>query len=593
MGNMVELIHETVVRHRERNALGWKQDGAYQHMTYGEFWDQVQSIAHALQELGIGLDGKVGLLSDNRPAWTISDVGILACGAVCVPIYPTLTSAQIGFILGNADVEAIIVENAELADKVLAVATETLHTIILIEPDARIQNQPGVRLFSDMVARGRSLLAEKGPITTWKALPDTTLATIVHTSGTTGNPKGVMLTHGNLVSNATAMLEYVPVQPTDCSLSYLPLSHIFERTVGQFALLISGATINYAESLAKIQQNLVEVRPTMLTSVPRLFEKIYDGVYKNVRESSRLKQQIFQWAVANGTKNRHQPTWRTRMLAPLFDRLVFAQIREKMGGNIRLLVSGGGALSPVIGEFLSIAGLNVCEGYGMTETSPVVSNSPITDLRIGTVGKPLVNLQVKIAEDGELLVKGPSVMVGYYKAPEATAEAFDEEGYLKTGDIAELVDGYLRIVERKKNILVLATGKNVAPFPIESALSRSPYLSQAVLFGDKRKYVTAILVPDFEVLNQWAQEQGLDLPIPQLIEHPRVRELIDGEVQNALTDFAGFEKPKKFLLLDHEFTLESGEMTATLKVRTHVLFQKYREQIEAMYEQEGVGQGIA
>lgn len=593
MGNMLELIYESVTRHSGRDALCWKQDGVYQRMAYGEFWEQIQSFAHALQELGIGQDSKVGLLSDNRPAWTIGDVGILACGAVCVPIYPTLTSAQIGFILGNADVEAIIVENAALADKVLAAATDALHTIILIEPDARIQNQPGVRLFSDLLDRGRALLAEIGPITTWKALSDTTLATIVHTSGTTGNPKGVMLTHGNLVANATAMLEYVPVQPTDRSLSYLPLSHIFERTCGQFALLISGASLTYAESLAKIQQNMVEVRPTVLTSVPRLFEKIYDGVHKNVRESSRFKQQIFKWAVANGRKNMRQPNWRTRLLAPLFDKLVFAQIREKTGGNIRLLISGGGALAPVIGEFLSIAGLPVCEGYGMTETSPVVSSSPVTDLRIGTVGKPLPNVQVKIAEDGELLVKGPSVMTGYYKAPEATAEAFDEEGYLKTGDIAELVDGYLRILERKKNILVLATGKNVAPFPIESALSFSPYISQAVLLGDKRKYVTAILVPDFQVLNQWAQEQGLNLPIQELIEHPRVRELFDGEIQSALTDFAGYEKPKKYLLLDQEFSLESGVMTATLKVRTHVLFPKYQEQIEAMYAQEGVGQGIA
>ena len=593
MGNMIALIHEAVSRHSAREALGWKQDGAYRSMTYGEFWEQIQAFAYALQEIGIQLDSKVGLLSENRPAWTLGDVGILACGAVCVPIYPTLTPAQIGFILGNADVEAIIVENAALADKVLEVKTPALHTIILVEPDPRMQDQPGVRLFADMIARGRELLAKKGPLTSWKALAESHLATIVHTSGTTGNPKGVMLTHGNLMSNATAVLEYVPLHPTDGTLSYLPLSHIFERTCGQFAVLITGAKITYAESLAKIQQNLVEVRPTMITSVPRLFEKIYDGINKQVRESSPLKQKIFKWAVANGQKHMHRPTAWTRMLAPLFDKLVFSTIREKMGGNIRLLVSGGGALAPVIGEFLSIAGLPVCEGYGMTETSPVVSTSPIHDLRIGTVGKPLVNVQVKIAPDGELLVKGPSVMVGYYKQPEATAETFDEEGYLKTGDIAEMVDGYIRIIERKKNILVLATGKNVAPFPVESALSRSPYISQAVLLGDKRKFVSAILVPDFEVLNQWAQEQGLSLPIKELIEHPRVRELFDGEVQNALTEFAGYEKPKKFLLLDHEFTLESGEMTATLKVRTHVLFQKYQEQIEAMYAEEGVGQGIA
>jgi long-chain acyl-CoA synthetase len=266
--------------------------------------------------------------------------------------------------------------------------------------------------------------------------------------------------------------------------------------------------------------------------------------------------------------------------------LVFAKIREKTGGNLRLLVSGGAALHPVVGEFFAIAGLPICEGYGMTETSPVISTNPVTALRIGTVGKSLANLQVKIATDGEVLVKGPSVMVGYYKDPEATEAAFTLDGWLHTGDIGELVDGYLRIVERKKNILVLATGKNVAPFPIESALAQSPYISQAILFGDRRKYVTALLIPDFDKLSKWAQTQSLDFPPRELVVRPEVQALDKREIDTRLTAFAAFEKPKKFVLLPEELTLEKGELTATLKVRMHVLQHRYQEEIASMYEEE-------
>lgn len=585
MRNVPALLQEAVSQYGDRNALMWKHAGEYHTMTYEEFWQLVQSFAYGLQELGVRPGSKVAILSNNSPAWAVGDYGILACGAVTVPIYQTLTAPQIGFILQNADVEIVLVENSELATKVRSVATDDLRSIIKMT--AKTKDDPLELLsYHQVLDCGYTRLEEEGPLTTWQSISESDLATIVHTSGTTGNPKGVMLTHENLLANISGMLDYVPMQPTDLTLSYLPLSHIFERTCGQFAVLASGATICYAESIATIADNLLEVRPTTMTSVPRLFEKIYDGVQKTIRESSPIKRWLFQRAVKNGQQHLRKKTWLSRLLHPIFDKLVFAKIREKTGGNLRLLVSGGAALHPVVGEFFAIAGLPICEGYGMTETSPVISTNPMTALRIGTVGKPLSNLQVKIASDGEVLVKGPSVMVGYYKDPEATEAAFTLDGWLHTGDIGELVDGYLRIVERKKNILVLATGKNVAPFPIESALSQSPYISQAILFGDRRKYVSALLIPDFEELHTWAQTRGLDFPLQELVVHPEVHALYQGEIDTRLAAFATFEKPKKFVLLPEELTLEKGELTATLKVRMHVLEHRYQAEIASMYEEE-------
>jgi len=589
MPSMLTLIHSSVIARPNKAALVWKESSegsAYQHMTYSELWTSVQQFAYALQAAGVREGSKVAILSTNCPAWTISDLGIMACGAVTVPIYPTVTPQQVHYILQNADVEVVLVENELQAHKVQEAATEQLHTIVCFHPNEQSVGA-GVLTFDEMLARGAALMAEQGPLRTWENVQGDDLATIVHTSGTTGNPKGVMLTHRNLVDNAQYTLQYVPIHAEDVTLSYLPLSHIFERTCGQFGMLMSGATITFAESLAKIQQNLLEVKPTVMTSVPRLFEKIYDGVMKNVSESPKLRQSLFHFALKIGREHLARPTAKTKLLHPLLDRLVFHKVRERMGGNIRLLISGGAALSPTVGEFLKVIGLNVCEGYGMTESSPVIACNPANDLRVGTVGPPLKNLEIKIAPDGELCVRGSSVMAGYYKDEEATRQTIDEEGFLKTGDIAELVDGHIRIVERKKNILVLATGKNIAPFPIESSLALSPYISQAVLIGDKRKFVTALLVPDFDTLKQWAASHGVAYSsMEELVAHPKVHHLYQGEIHHQLSGFASFEQPKKFKILAQDLSMDSGQLTATLKVRTHILFTHYKDEIEAMYAEE-------
>ncbi|MGZ4164797.1 MAG: AMP-dependent synthetase/ligase, partial [Tumebacillaceae bacterium] len=391
MRNVLTLLQEAVARFPAHQALMWKNAGQYHTMTYEELWQLVQSFAYGLQELGVRVGSKVAILSGNSPAWAVGDFGILACGAVTVPVYQTLTTAQIAFILQNADVEVILVENSELAEKVRAVATEDIRYIIKMSAKTDA-DPPELLSYHQVLDSGYTRLEEQGPLTTWETIGENDLATIVHTSGTTGNPKGVMLTHHNLVTNIEGTLAYVPMLPTDLTLSYLPLSHIFERTCGQFAVLACGATICYAESIATIADNLLEVHPTTMTSVPRLFEKIYDGVQKNIRDSSAFTRWLFKTAVQNGRKRMRKKSWVANLLHPLFDKLVFSKIRAKTGGNLRLLVSGGAPLNPVVAEFFTIAGLPVCEGYGMTETAPVIATNPTADLRVGTVGKPLANL---------------------------------------------------------------------------------------------------------------------------------------------------------------------------------------------------------
>ncbi|TCP55444.1 long-chain acyl-CoA synthetase [Tumebacillus sp. BK434] len=584
MRNLPAMLHETVSSYHNRDALLWKEDGIWHRMTYSVFWQRIQSLAYGLQKLGIQAQSKVAILSNNRPDWTIADYAILTLGAISVPIYPTLTEAQIGYILDNGDVEIVFAETPELAEKVRSAATDKLRYIILFQPGP-LANNTSVLAYRDVLETGYQLLEAQGQLDTWQEVEEQDIATICYTSGTTGNPKGVMLTHGNLITNIVETGKYIPITTGDTKLSHLPLSHIFERTCGQFTATLSGATIAYAEDISTVAANIVEVKPTLLMSVPRFYEKVYAGVMKTVQDSSGFKRWLFRTAIRSGVKHSQKPTLGTRLFRPLFDKLVYSKVRAKMGGNLRLLVSGGAALSPYIAEFFHAIGLSVSEGYGLTETSPVISTNPLDAIRIGTVGRPIPGLEIKTEEDGEILVKGPSIMTGYYKDPQATAEAFDEAGWFRTGDIGALQDGYLRIVERKKNILVLTTGKNVAPFPIESALSRSPYISQAILFGDRRKYVTALIVPDFPALSEWADRQSLPPGRHKMLQQQAVTELYSREIERTLQDFAPFEIPKKFSLLARDLTLEDGELTPSMKVRTHVLQNNYRAEIDSMYEE--------
>lgn len=556
--NLLELFYESVSKYPEKECLRYKQENKYTSLTYGEVWHKINEFAIGLKACGVKEGDKVGILSTNCPQWTMSDFAIMLLGAVVVPIYPTLPASQVEFILKNGEVTCLLVENKLQLEKMKPIWPESLTRVIQFFGEVSVFDGR-VLTFEDVCAIGSQQELTLGPLD-MHAIPPNRLATIVHTSGTSGTPKGVMLSHENLVSNIKASLSYLPVEPSDLALSYLPLSHIFERTVGQFAVLSSGATIAYAESIEKIQQNLKEVRPTVLCTVPRLLEKVFAKINERTEHLPRILH-----------------TFR------LVDPLVGRKLRSGFGGRIRFIVSGGAGLAAEIAEFFTKANLPVYEGYGMTEASPVICANPFGQARAGTVGRPIPGVQVKLAEDGELLARGPSIMLGYYNNPEETAKTVTEDGWLHTGDLANIEDGYVRIVDRKKNILVLATGKNVAPWPIENSISLSPHLAQAVLIGDKRTFVTCLLVPDFEALRPIAMEKQLGEDQKAWVEHPEIRQLIRQEVAQAIESFADFEKPKRAILLEHDLTMEDGDLTPTLKVRNKIILQKYGDRIEAMY----------
>jgi long-chain acyl-CoA synthetase len=586
--NLVDMVFQTIDRLPGKLAYSWREQGQYVGLTYAQFGQRVEQFALGLKSLGIGFDDKVALLSTNRIEWPIADIGIMSLGAVTCPIYPTSTPSQVEFILKNADVKIVVCEDLEQVGKVLQVWPETLQYAVVMEgnhPDARVLS------FAEVERRGRAN-PDPGYRTFIRSIGRDDLATIVHTSGTTGNPKGVMLTHGNILSNVEAVHYTSEVFPSDHLLSFLPLSHIFERMAGQFVPLSVGATITFADSVDTVAEQLLEVKPTVLISVPRIYEKIYAKVQQQISSGSKLKQKIFRWAVEVG-KERYQYMlenpgkplpWKLEKRYRRADKLVFSKIKEKTGGRIRALVSGGASLAPEIAEFFVAMDLPVLEGYGMTETAPVITANPQHRSKIGTVGRPVPGVQVKLAEDGEILCKGPNVMKGYYKLPEETAKTI-VDGWLHTGDIGQFdEEGYLRIVDRKKNILVLATGKNVAPLPIESAIILSPYIAQAVVIGDSRKYVAALVVPDYEQLEPWAKSNGVkDTGRDTLIRDPKVMQLLYHEVQKQVEHFAPFEQPKKIAILPNELTEANGELTPSLKVKVKVVLEKYKDVIEQMY----------
>jgi long-chain acyl-CoA synthetase len=448
--------------------------------------------------------------------------------------------------------------------------------------------------FDEVVTRGREA---RSRYPDWKAqalraAPED-LATLIYTSGTTGDPKGVMLTHGNITSNVIGGLTVLGLRETDECLSFLPLSHIFERMAGHYCMMRGGVIINYALSVETVSNDMIDRSPTVVLSVPRLYEKIYARVLENALAGSSVKKQIFFWA------KKTAEAWADLALAKqpipgalalkkkVADRLVFSKLKARTGGKLRFFVSGGAPLSADIAKFFYAAGLPIMEGYGLTETSPVITVNTLDNIRIGTVGRPIPRVTVRIAPDGEILTKGPNVMKGYYRKPEATAEVLDADGTFHTGDIGEIdPDGFLRITDRKKELIINAYGKNIAPAPIENALKSSRFIGQAVVIGDRRKFLSALLVPDFEALKPWAERQGIGAAgNKDLIQNAQVRALIAQEVANVNSGLASFEKIVAWELLPEEWTLETGELTPTQKVKRRVINQKYGDILERLYQE--------
>ena len=591
---LTAIFFDAVELHALPNAYQYKKDGKYVPLSHADVLRRARCLSLGLGALGVQRGDRIGIMSENRPEWAIADWACLGGGMTDVPIYPTLPADQIVHPLNDSGAVVLFVSSAQQAEKAASVRAQfkTVRTIVCFaEPKVA-----GADLtMAELEAKGAAL-DSPSKAAEWKAgalavRPDD-LATLIYTSGTTGLPKGVMLTHDNIASNVRASQQKVPLVAGEVALSFLPLSHIFER-MGDYLFFSCGVSIAYAESIDTVPFNLSEVRPHFAMSVPRLFEKMYARVIENAVSGGALKARIFHWA--RGVADR----WADEKLAGrepggflawqygVAQKLVFSKLKERTGGRLRYFVSGGAPLAPSINKFFYAAGLTILEGYGLTETSPVIAVNSPDAFRIGSVGKAVAGVEIRIAEDGEILTKGPHVMRGYYNRADATAEAIDADGWFHTGDIGVLEDGFLRITDRKKDIIVTAGGKNIAPQPIENRIKMSKYVSQAVMIGDKRKYPIVLVVPNWDNLEKWAALKNIIwTERRQLLEMPTIRAKMDKEVRSTIEGLASFESPKKIGLLEHDFSIERGELTPKLSVKRKVIDASYKALIDGLYDGE-------
>ncbi len=578
----------------QRPMLMHKVDKKYRNISYTDYRRNVERFALGLASLGIVKGDRVAIISENRPEWVIADMAIVCLGAINVPIYPTLTPKQIEFIFNDAGVKLAIVSNSLQLAKVTKLTSDvrTLQGSIIMNATGD-GDDPTALSFPDVYRMGEEF-EKTHPTYFPEAIklpkPDD-LLTIIYTSGTTGNPKGVMLTHHNLVSNIKSASSVIPFNHEDVLLSFLPLCHSFERMAGYYTAMACGATVAYAESVETVRDNLLEVRPTIVTTVPRLFERIHSRMMKQVDSSPPLRQKIFHWAVKVGKE--YAKARRSGSIPPLLKlqralaaKLVYSKLQQRTGERIRFFVSGGAALPKELGEFFEAVGIMIIEGYGLTETSPVLSVNRLDDYKFGTVGKPIPGVEIKIAEDGEILAKGPNIMKGYYNNPEATAEAIDADGWFHTGDIGQFDEqGHLMITDRKKHLFVSSGGKNIAPQPIENLFLTSKYIDQFVLIGDGRMFLTALIVPEYENLKEYAKSIGISFSKESdLVQAAEIRQLYEKEIQSIQKELPTFERVRRFELLPEALTVEKGEITPTMKVRRKVVEQKYADLIERMYQ---------
>jgi long-chain acyl-CoA synthetase len=565
--------------------------------TYQETWRWVTEVAMGLKHLGIRDGDSVAIMSRTRPAWLTADIGAMSLGAVTCPIYPSSEAGQAAFVINNVKAKLIFVENLQQYNKIEKVRADcpTLEHVIVIDDHGRLP--PMAVSFDDIFDLSE---AEPGELREWeehwRTFRRDKVATIVHTSGTTGDPKGVVLTHGNILLNFEAGIQAVDFNERDLFLSFLPLSHMTERAAGQVVPLGRGCTIAYAEpTISRLAANMVETEPTVMVAVPRLYETLYARVLSTVEAGPALNRRIFHWATKLGRQHyqnhldgRRDSFW-LGMQMKVADRLVFSKIRARTGGRVRYFVSGGAPLSREIGEFFYAMGMLILEGYGLTETAPLLTINRPGDFKFGTVGKPVAETQIKIdPATGEILARGPQVMKGYLNEPEETAKVIDADGWFHTGDIGELDEiGRVLITDRLKNIIVLANGKNVAPAPMEIALATSKYIAQAVILGDQQPYTGVLIAPDLEELGTWAAANGLaEAPPEQLIADDKVGKLFHAEVRSKLEDFAVYERPRRIALLPRLLSEEEGELTPSLKVKLRVVKDKWADKVGYLFDED-------
>lgn len=589
-----EVFNYAVESHRESEFLRFKAGELWRSLTYGEVARRVRELALGLHTLGIANGDRVAIWSENRPEWNLADLAALAIGAVDVPIYATQAHTQVEYILADSASRAIFVSSRFL-DIALFMKRRLsgLEHIILLDSTGH-ETAPVVTC-EELVDKGRILYGEQPGLyeSLWQAASSEDLATVLYTSGSTGEPKGVMLSHKNLTANVLNSAHWLQFDGRhELALTYLPFTHIFERAVWYLYAHL-GATIAYAEGIDTVAKNLVEIHPTAMTSVPRMFEKIYTKIIERGLSAGFPRRQIFLWSLSVGRRwaERKDRGERAGILLSIAhkiaDRLVFTKWREALGGNIRTLISGGAPLAPEIAYLFLAAGMPILEGYGLTETSPSVSCNTEKRNRIGTVGPVMDGVGVRIANDGEILVKGDTVMKGYSRASD-NDEAFTEDGWFRTGDIGHIdADGFLVITDRKKDLIKTSGGKYIAPQRVESLIKSSRFVSQVVVVGNARKFASALIVPNMELLRGYARMKGIDYTGDSgLIANERIIDLIERQVDKYTTDLARFEKVKKVALLESEFTTESGDLTPTLKPRRSVIEKKYAAVIDRLYEEE-------
>ncbi len=593
---LTALFEAQAQRYAHKCVVASKKNGIYHPVSYPHFWEDVLHVAASLYRIGMRGNHHIAIWSHNCPEWAMMDFAVLSLGAADVPIYPTMSEAEIAYIINDSESTMLAVETTEQLQTVNALAGEcpTLKGIILFHESPDVPDCPlPIYRFRQLRTEGKheSPHVRDAVRQALSAVTPDTLASIVYTSGTTGSPKGVMLTHGNFMSNVRDLLAITPLSDADSLVSFLPLSHVFERTVGYYTAIGCGASIYYAESQEKLVENLQEVRPTILICVPRLFEKIRQRLLENL---SPFQKPIFDWAqrvgvaYQNALKNEKTPPFWLRFQFRIADRLAFKKVQSRTGGRIRFFVSGGAALSKELAEFFHAMGLLVIEGYGMTESAPVIACNRLKSYRFGTVGKALPSVSVKVADDGELLARGPNIMQGYYHRDRQTQIAIDPDGWLHTGDIAEMdSEGFIRIIDRKKEIIVLSNGKKVAPLVVEETYKNSPYIAQVDVIGEKRNYITALIVPQMDWVQRYLRRKGITVSAPEkMVRDPAVIRLFTDLLKKEGTPLAEFEKIKKFVLLPAEFSIEDGLLTPTLKLKRKQISERYEPEIESMYTTE-------
>ena len=598
-GTLTELFLTAVDKHGDRLAYRYFSDEGsdLEDVTFYEVYEAVHAAAAGLQALGLTRGDRVAILSENCLEWALADFACLCAGVLDVPIYSTLTTPQIAYILENSRAQLVFVSNARQAEKALEASREIGRDVRVVMFDPTDPPEEAVLVWRDFLEHGRNVAADgdqRFRAAALEAGPED-VATILYTSGTTGNPKGVILTHNNLSSNVRAVQRVLPPESDDTSLVFLPLSHVLQRMVS-FLHFSDGVTQAFAHSIDTVAEDLITVRPNVAVSVPRLYEKVFN----KVMEARGIQKKFVQWARDVGDAWADQklagrePSGVLKTVYAIADALVFRRIRAAMGGRVRYFVSGGAPLSPEINRFFFSAGIQIFEGYGLTETSPVTNLNTPEHRRIGTVGRPIPGTEIRIGGSGEVLIRGPQVMRGYYELPEATAEAIDAEGWFHTGDVGEIdEDGFLKITDRIKDIIVTASGKNVAPQPIENRLKGDDFIEQAVMLGDREPFCVLLVVPSFPNLEAWARKDRIKAPDRKaLLASKPVQDQMEARVWARLEDLARFEMPKKIGLIAAPFTVEDGTLTPTQKVKRREVEARYRGLIDAFYQEENFDQTV-